>query len=115
MTGSQVGAQAVSGERLLTGMRIHATVSAAVLASVLLLGCAAAPRPLEIGVTDDGFVVSGKTFKTRAELTAAIRALGATECRVEPTPATAYRQVASAVLAMQETGCHSGIIGSAGP
>ena len=96
-------------------MSTKAIVVAAAVATGLLCGCATAQRPLEIGVTDESFLVEGQALKTRDELTDAIRASGATECQVRPGPATAYKRVEIAVLAVRDSGCRSGIVGSVAP
>jgi biopolymer transport protein ExbD len=89
------------------------TFSAVVVSlACFLCGCAAEPRPLQIGVTDKGFSVSDRTLTTRAELSTAIRASGATDCRVTPSATAAYKQVETAFLAMQDAGCSSVIIGN---
>ena len=81
----------------------------------VLCGCAAGPRPLQIGVTDNGFSVGDRAITTRAELSAAIRASAATDCRVTPSATASYQQVETAFLAMQDAGCRSGIIGNMQP
>ena len=88
---------------------------AVAIASGPLCGCAAARHPLEIGVTDKSFLVEGQALETRDELVAAIRASGATECRVRPSPTTSYKRVEMAVLAVRDSGCSSGIVGSVKP
>ncbi len=88
---------------------------ALVLAAGALYGCAVEQRPLEIAVTEAGFSVGGQQLKTRAELAGAIRKSGATECRVVPSVTAPYRQVETAVLALQDSGCSSGIIGNEQP
>ncbi len=88
----------------------------ATLASIgVVQGCAVTRPALEIDVTDNGFTVGGQVLKTQAELTTAIRTSGATECRVIPSPATAYAQVAMAMGSLRDSGCRSGIIGNVGP
>ena len=96
-------------------MSTQAIVVAVAVGTGLLCGCASARPPLEIGVTDEGFLVGGQALKTRGELVEAIRASGATECRVKPSPTSAYRQVETAVLAVQDSGCRSGIVGNVQP
>ena len=92
------------------------TFAAVVLACAgLLSGCAAQPRPLQIGVADDGFLVGDRVVRTRGELAEAIRASGATDCRVTPSATTAYKQVETALLALQDAGCRSGTIGNMRP
>ncbi len=93
-------------------MNTKAIVVAVVVSTGLLYGCAVAPHPLEIGVTDEGFLADGQTLKTQAELTNAIRVSGATECRVSLSATTPYKQVEIAVLAVRDSGCRSGIVGS---
>jgi hypothetical protein len=89
-------------------------VVAVAVANGLLCGCAATRRPLQIGVSDDTFVVEGQALKTRDALAEAIRSSGATECRVKPG-AIDYKRVELAVLAMRDSGCRSGIVGNASP
>ena len=90
--------------------------AAVVVSSIgLQCGCADRPRPFLINVTNDGFSVGGHVFKTRSELTDAIRLYGATDCRVMPGATTAYKQVEAAMLAVRDAGCSSGIIGSIQP
>ena len=86
-----------------------------VLASVFLSGCVAKPYPLQIGVTDDGFSVGDRALKSRSELADAIRVSGATECRVTPAASTTYKQVETAMLAVHDAGCRSGIVGNMQP
>ena len=87
-------------------MRIHGTFLPLALATVQLMGCTSAARPLEISVTDDSFVVGGHTLKTPKGLPDTIRVSGASECRVIPDRTAAYKQVESAMLALRETGSH---------
>jgi len=89
--------------------------AAIALTASLLQGCATTRRPLEIGLTDEGFSLDGQTFRTRAELAAAIKASGATECHLLPNATTAYRQVLTAVLALRDAECSPGIVGSVAP
>ena len=96
-------------------MSTKAIVVAVAVATGLLCGCAATRHPLEIGVSEDSFVVEGQTLKTRVALAEAIRSSGATECRVKPGAATDYKRVELAVLAMRDSGCRSGIVGNASP
>lgn len=85
------------------------------LITVVLCGCATARNPLEIGVSDDCFLVGGQALKTRDALAEAIRSSGATECRVKPGATTDYKQVELALLAIRDSGCRSGIVGNASP
>jgi hypothetical protein len=96
-------------------MSTNAIVVAVIVATGLLGGCACARQPLDIGVTDEGFLVAGQALKTRGELVEAIRAAGATECRVTPSATSGYKQVETAVLAVQDSGCRSGIVGNVEP
>lgn len=96
-------------------MRKRAVVVTAAVATGLLCSCAAARNPVEIGVTDESFLVQGRTLETRDELVTAIRSSGATACRVRPGPMTSYKRVEMAVLVVRDSGCSSGIVGSAEP
>lgn len=96
-------------------MSTKVNVVAVSVAIGLLCGCAAVRPPVEIGVTDESFVVEGHALKTRDELAEAIRASGATECRVRPGPMAPYARVQIAFLAVRDAGCSSGIVGSVGP
>ena len=96
-------------------MSMKAIVVAVAVATGFLCGCAATRHPLEIGVSDDGFVVEGQALKTRDALAEAIRSSGATECYIEPGATTDYKRVELAVLAMRDSGCRSGIVGNASP
>ena len=78
------------------------TLTAVVVwSAVLLCGCAVGARPLQIGVTDNGFSVGERAFKTPAGLTEAIRESGATECRLTPRATVGYGQVEAAMRAVK--------------
>jgi len=96
-------------------MSTNAVVAAVAVAAGLLWGCASARPPLDIRVTNEGFLVAGQSIKTRGELVDAIRTSGATECRVTPSETSGYKQVETAVLAVQDSGCRSGIVGNVLP
>ena len=96
-------------------MSKKAIVVTVAVATGLLCGCAATRHPVEIAVSDDSFVVEGKALKTRDALAEAIRSSDATECSVKPSATTDYKQVELAFLAMQDSGCRSGIVGNASP
>jgi len=96
-------------------MTTKAVVVAVAVATGVLCGCAAKQHPLEIGVSEDSFVVEGQVLKTRSALAEAIRSSGATECLAKPGATTDYKRVELAVLAMRDSGCSSGIVGSASP
>ena len=96
-------------------MSKNAIVVAITVATGLLCGCVAPRQPLDIDVTDEGFLVAGRSLKTRGELVETIRASGATECRVTPSARSGYKQVETALLAVQDSGCRSGIVGNVQP
>jgi len=54
-------------------------------------------------------------LKTSAELTAVIKASGATQCHLLPGATTCYAQIAAAVRAVADAGCSMGMIGSMSP
>jgi len=93
-------------------MRTPSLVIAVVLSAGLVCGCAMQSDPLLVAVSNEGFSVGDHAFKTGAELTAAIRTSGATDCRVVPSATAAYKQVEAAVQAVRDAGCRSGIIGN---
>ena len=96
-------------------MSTKAVAVSVAVATGLLCGCAGTRHPLEIGVSEDSFVVEGQALKTRDALAEAIRSSGATECRVKPSATTTYKRVELAVLAMRDSGCRSGIVGNESP
>ena len=96
-------------------MSTRAIVVAAAVAVGIPCSCAGDRLPLEIGVTDESFLVEGRAMESRDELVTAIRASGATTCRVRPGQTTSYKRVEMAVLAVRDSGCSSGIVGSVAP
>lgn len=95
-------------------MRTKAIAVAAAVATGLLCGSAVTRHPLEIGVSEDSFVVEGQALKTRDALAEAIRSSGATECRVKLGATTDYKRVEGGSR-QRDSGCRSGIVGNASP